>query len=43
MNPRETGCSGLTPFNGSRLIKATFNTVFSYGMEIVPIIPEHTG
>lgn len=38
-----TACKGITPSNASRLIRATFNAVLAYGLEVVPIWGENVG
>ena len=38
-----TAAKGLTPGHAATLIKATYNGVFTYGMEVVAIYEDHTG
>ena len=38
-----TACKGLTPSNASKVIKATFNAVLAYGLEVIPMWEEHIG
>ena len=38
-----TVSKGITPKNAAFLIKATFNQLIAYGLEITPIINEYIG
>ena len=37
-----TAGKGVTPYNGAMLVKTIFNSVLSYGTEIIPFWDEYT-